>query len=130
MTAERIRLEIISQNIANANTTHGLDGKPYQRQQVVFQEALDHQQKNSGGVNDGSTMVQVARIQKDTRPPRMVYIPGHPDADASGMVAMPDINVHEEMADYLTASRAYEANLAVVKNARALAMQTLSIGKR
>lgn len=130
MTAERIRLEVIAQNIANANTTHGLDGKPYQRQQVVFQEALENQQKSAGGANDRSTTVQVARIQKDTRPPRLVYIPGHPDADASGMVAMPDINIHEEMADYLTASRAYEANLAVVKNARSMAMQTLSIGKR
>ena len=73
--------------------------------------------------------MQIARIQKDPRPPRMVYNPSHPDANAQGMVAMPDINIHEEMVDMIASSRAFEANLAVVKNARTMAMQTLSIGK-
>ena len=71
----------------------------------------------------------MARIDKDPRPSEMVYEPGHPDADADGMVAMPNVNVNEEMADMIAASRAFEANLAVVKNARAMALQTLSIGK-
>ena len=74
--------------------------------------------------------MRVARIQKDERPFRLVHLPGHPDADASGMVAMPNVNIHEEMADLIAASRAFEANLAVVRNARTLAMQTLAIGKR
>ncbi len=130
LNAERIRLEVIAQNIANANTTRGANGLPYQRQQVVFQAALaDAQNRQNGGGLQTQT-VQVAKIQSDNRPPRSVYIPGHPDADANGMVSMPDINTYEEMADYLTASRAYEANLAVVKNARNMALQTLSIGKR
>jgi flagellar basal-body rod protein FlgC len=71
----------------------------------------------------------VARIDKDTRAPVMVYEPGHPDADASGMVATPNISIPEEMADMISASRSFEANLAVVKSSRAMALQTLSIGK-
>lgn len=129
LDAERVRMEVISQNIANANTTRDVDGKPYQRQQVVFQSVLDQQQRlNATGAN--SSGVQVARIEKDLRPPRLLFEPGHPDADANGMVATPDISIHEEMADLMVASRAFEANLAVVRNARSMALQTLSIGKR
>ena len=128
LNAERIRMDVISENIANANTTKGVDGKPYQRQQVVFESVLNTQQASD---NPGSApqMVQIARIEKDPRPPRMVYNPTHPDANAQGMVAMPDINIHEEMVDMIASSRAFEANLAMVKNARSMAMQTLSIGK-
>ena len=126
LDAERTRLDVISENIANANTTHGVDGKPYQRQHVIFETALS--QAQAGGTNPSA--VTVARIEQDSRPARMVFNPGHPDADKeSGMVAMPDINIQEEMADMIAASRAFEANLAVVKNARSMAMQTLSIGK-
>lgn len=126
LTAERTRLDVISQNIANAHTTHGPDGKPYQRQVVVFESVL---QKAMDGGPDTPTL-QVARIEKDPRPPEMIYEPGNPDADEHGMVAMPNINIHEEMADLISASRAFEANLAVVRNARTMAMQTLGIGKR
>ena len=129
LEAERVRMEVISQNIANANTPRGADGLPYQRQQVVFETLLDQQGgANSGGA--GGAGIQVARIEKDQRAPRMVFDPSHKDADSSGMVAMPDINIHEEMADLITAQRAFEANLAVVRNARTMAMQTLAIGKR
>jgi flagellar basal-body rod protein FlgC len=128
LDAERIRMDVISQNIANVNTTRGIDGKPYQRQEVVFENVLKAQQ-SSDDPTSGSQMVEIARIQKDSRPPRMVYNPGHPDADAHGMVAMPDINIHEEMVDMIASSRSYEANLAVAKNAHALAMSALSIGK-
>jgi flagellar basal-body rod protein FlgC len=130
LNAERVRLEVIAQNIANANTTRGPDGKAYQRQQVVFQSVLNDRLNPSAGAGTNSYNVEVAAIQKDGRLPRQIYNPGHPDADAQGMVAVPDINIHEEMADLLTASRAFEANLAVVKNSRAMAMQTLAIGKR
>jgi flagellar basal-body rod protein FlgC len=126
--AERVRMAIASQNIANANTSKGIDGKPYQRQQVVFESVMAAKESAYNG-NDAQK-VQVARIEKDERPPRMVPMPGHPDADANGMVAMPNINIHEEMADMIVSSRAYEANLAVVRNARSMAMQTLNIGKR
>ncbi|MGA2175601.1 MAG: flagellar basal body rod protein FlgC [Verrucomicrobiota bacterium] len=128
LDAERIRMDVISQNIANANTTKGADGKPYQRQEVVFETVLRAQQ-DSNGATSGPQSVQIARIQKDSRPPRLVYNPGHPDADSNGMVAMPDINIHREMVDMIASSRSYEANLAVVKNARAMALQALSIAK-
>jgi flagellar basal-body rod protein FlgC len=127
LDAENTRLEVISQNIANAHTTHDVDGQPYQRRVVVFESVL----KNALGGDPASTLptMQVARVEKDTREPLHVYDPGNPEADARGMVAMPNINIHEEMADLISASRTYEANLAVVKNARSMAMQTLQIGK-
>jgi flagellar basal-body rod protein FlgC len=127
LDAEQTRLDVISENIANANTSHGVDGKPYQRQVVVFESAL---QQAMGA--DGETQVptlRVAGIEKDQRPPVQIYDPGNPDSDANGMISLPNINIHEEMADLISASRTFEANLAVVKNARAMALQTLSIGK-
>lgn len=126
LNAERTRLDVISENIANAHTTRGPDGKPYQRQVVVFETALQQALDGGGQV----PTLRAARIQKDSRPPQLIYEPGHPDADARGMVALPNINIHEEMADLIAASRAFEANLAVVKNARSMALAALSIGKR
>jgi flagellar basal-body rod protein FlgC len=128
LDAERIRMDVVAQNIANANVTRDVDGKPYQRREVVFESVLNALQ-NSDGPDTGTKNVQIARVQKDSRPPRMIYNPGHPDANAQGMVAMPNINIHEEMVDMIASSRSYEANLAVIKNARTMAMQALSIGK-
>lgn len=127
LEAERTRLDVVSENIANAYTTRCPDGKPYQRRVVVFESALQQALGSSGQAQ--TPTLQVSRIEKDPRPPILVPMPGHPDADANGMVAMPRIDVHEEMADLISASRAFEANLAVVKNARAMALQTLSIAK-
>lgn len=127
LDAEQTRLDVISQNIANANTAHGTDGKPYQRQVVVFESALKSAMNSDGGPQ--TSPLQVARIEKDPRPPLQVYDPGSPDADGNGMVALPNINIHEEMADLISASRTYEANLAVVKNSRSMAMETLAIGR-
>jgi flagellar basal-body rod protein FlgC len=128
LDAERIRMDVVAQNIANANVTRDVDGKPYQRQEVVFESVLRAQQ-DSDSPDAASQTVQIARVQKDARPPRMVYNPGHPDANPQGMVAMPNINIHQEMVDMIASSRSYEANLAVVKNARTMAMQALSIGR-
>jgi flagellar basal-body rod protein FlgC len=128
LDAERIRMDVVAQNIANANVTRDVDGKPYQRQEVVFESVLCALQ-DSDSLDAGAKTVQIARVQKDARPPRMIYNPGHPDANAQGMVAMPNINIHEEMVDMIASSRSYEANLAVVKNARTMAMQALSIGR-
>jgi flagellar basal-body rod protein FlgC len=126
LDAEHTRLDVISQNIANAHTTHDVDGQPYQRRVVVFESVL----KNAMGSDQANLpSLQVARVEKDSRPPIHVYDPGNPEADARGMVALPNINIHEEMADLISASRTFEANLAVVKNARTMAMQTLAIGK-
>ncbi len=122
-------MAVASQNIANANTTRGIDGKAYQRQQVLFKSVMAQKESMFNGMDPQK--VEVSKIETDGRPPRMVHIPGHPDADpATGMVAMPNVNIHEEMADMIVSSRAYEANLAVVRNARSMALQTLNIGKR
>jgi flagellar basal-body rod protein FlgC len=127
LDAEQTRLDVISQNIANVNTAHGVDGKPYQRQVVVFESALQQAVNNNEGVQ--MPALQVARVEKDTSPPIQIYNPGSPDADKNGLVSMPNINIQEEMADLISASRSYEANLAVVKNSRSMAMETLAIGK-
>jgi flagellar basal-body rod protein FlgC len=129
LNAERIRMEVVSQNIANANTTRGPNGLPYQRQQVVFETVMQQRLSGSGLATGLPQAVKVARMQSDTRAPRTVYSPGHPDADATGMVKMPNVNIHEEMADLITSSRSYEANLAVIKNARQMALQTMAIAK-
>ena len=127
LNAERMRMEVVSQNIAHANTTRGVDGKPYQAQHVIFENVLEKARHVGGAVPHS---VVVTRIEKEQGPPRLVYEPGHPDANAEGMVAMPDINVHQEMVELIASSRAFEANLAVLKNARNMAAQTLGIGKR
>jgi len=128
-SAERLRMDIVGQNIANAHVTRGLDGTPYQRQQVVFESVLSAARALENG-RGRLQAVQVARVEVDPRGPKLVFNPGHPDANENGMVAMPNVNVHEEMVDMIAASRAFEANLAVVKTARSMAMQTLNLGKR
>ncbi len=128
LDAEHTRFDIVSQNIANAQVTHAADGGPYRRQQVVFESLLTG---NTTGSNPGEVQtVKVSRIEKDTRPFREVFDKDHPDADARGMVRYPNVNVHEEMVDLIASSRAFEANLAVVKNARQMAQQAMAIGKR
>ena len=124
--AEKVRMEVISQNIANANTTNTPDGGPYQRQVVRFETILKNEFDSTNAVHQ----VRVAGIENDSRPYRQVYQPGHPDADPeSGMVKFPNVSIHEEMADLITSSRATEANLAIIRTARQMALQTLSIGK-
>jgi|TARA_B100000959_G_scaffold120477_1_gene126554 flagellar basal-body rod protein FlgC len=124
--AEKVRMEVISQNIANANTTNTPDGGPYRRQVVRFETIL----KNEFDATNAVQEVRVAGIENDSRPYRNIYQPGHPDADPeSGMVKFPNVSVHEEMADLITSSRATEANLAIIRTARQMALQTLSIGK-
>jgi flagellar basal-body rod protein FlgC len=128
LQAERIRMDVVAQNLANVHTTRGPDGQPYQRQQVHFAAVFQDQLARTQGLPP--QRVVVTRIEADRRPPKLVFQPDHPDADSRGLVALPDISMHEEMADLIVASRAFEANLAVIKNARAMALQELSIGKR
>ena len=130
LNAERIRMDVVSQNIANVNTTRGLNGRPYQRQQVIFESVLKNAAQPGAAPGAQPESVRVTRVETAKRPPRLVYQPGHPDADGNGMVALPNVNIHEEMVDLMAASRAFEANLSVVKTAKSMALQTLSIGKR
>lgn len=126
LNAQKTRLDVVAQNIANAQTTHGPDGRPYQRRLVSFESELLHQQGQSGPSLQG---VKVAQITSDTTPGQRIYDPQNPDAGSDGMVQMPNVNLAFEMVDLMTASRAYEANLSVVKNAKQMAMKTLDIGK-
>ena len=128
--AERIRMEVITQNIANANTTKAENGEPYRRQLVHFESILRNKMgRKSDLPSNNLSEVQASKIIEDSRPFPEVYQPGHPDADENGMVKYPNVHIHEEMADLISASRAYEANMAVIKTSRTLAMQTLNMGK-
>jgi len=128
--AERIRMEVISQNIANANTTKAEDGEPYRRQLVHFDAILRKQMGQKADLpSNNLSEVRASRIIEDSRPFREVYQPGHPDADENGMVKYPNVHIHEEMADLISASRAYEANMSVIRTSRTLAMQTINMGK-
>jgi|TARA_B100001105_G_scaffold226244_1_gene196161 flagellar basal-body rod protein FlgC len=128
--AERIRMEVISQNIANANTTKAENGEPYRRQLVHFDTILRNKMGRPNDVaSNNLSQVEATKIIEDSRPFREVYQPGHPDANKDGMVRYPNVHIHEEMADMISASRAYEANMAVIRTSRTLAMQTINMGK-
>ena len=123
-------MEVISQNIANANTTKTDEGGPYRRQMVHFDTMLRNQMKFNNDVSSNNlSEVRASKIIEDSRPFREVYQPGHPDANDNGMVLYPNVKVHEEMADLISASRAYEANMSVIRTSRMMAMQTLNMGK-
>jgi flagellar basal-body rod protein FlgC len=128
LNAQKTRLDIVAQNIANAQTTRTPEGGPYQRQVVSFEtELVRREGAAAGGVSLQS--VRVGGITADRTPGQQVYNPQHPDAGPDGLVTMPNVNLAYEMVDLITASRAYEANLSVVKNARQMAMKALEIGK-
>jgi len=129
LNAEKLRLDIIGQNIANAHTTKGPDGKPYQRQVVSFEAQLMNLGRDAGGGMKTGVGVQIRDIVSDESKGNMIKIPGHPDADENGMVQMPNVNLTHEMVDMIAASRAYEANLQVVKTSKQLAQNAIRMGK-
>lgn len=118
MAAHRLRLDLIAQNIANAESTRSADGGPYKRKMAVFREVA-----SLGGV-------EVAGVARDASEPRRVYDPQHPDADASGYVAYPNVDVVREMVDMISATRAYEACVTSFNTAKAMAEKALEIGRR
>ncbi len=128
LQAQRTRLDIIAQNIANAQTTRGPNGQPYARQVVSFESELI---KRMGDSTTAPALrgVHVSQVTSDPRPGPSVHNPSHPDADAEGFVRMPNVNMAMEMVDLISATRAYEANLSVVKAGRDMATKTLDIGR-
>jgi flagellar basal-body rod protein FlgC len=124
LQAEKIRLECTLQNIVNAQTTKGPDGKAYQKQSPVFESVLD---KNLD--KNGLQAVKVSKILKDDSQGEKIYRPGHPHADEKGMVEMPNVKMPEEMVNMISSSRCFEAVLGAANIAESLARKTLSIGK-
>lgn len=134
LTAQRLRMDTISQNIANANTTRTEDGTPYRRKSVIFQERADgvpfseyltaaSREKIAGNG------VRVAKIVEDGTPFKKVYDPGHPDADTEGYVEMPNVDIITEMVNMISATRAYEANVTSINTTKSLALKALEIGR-
>lgn len=132
LRANRLRMNITSSNLANANTTRTAEGGPYRRKDAVFSAAplpASFGRMLTDRLQQSLRTVEVAGIQTDPRPPRTVYDPGHPDADAKGIVKMPNVNMIEEMVDMITASRAYEAGVTTLGTIKAMADKALQIGK-
>jgi flagellar basal-body rod protein FlgC len=133
LTAEKLRMDVISRNIANVNTTRTANGTPYRRQVVVFQ-AMDKQMPFSEYLSDASKTligsgVKVTGIIEDKTPFKSVYDPGHPDADEKGYIKMPNVDVMTEMVNMISASRAYEANVTAINSAKSMALKALEIGR-
>ena len=139
LTAQRMRQDVISNNIANATTTRTSEGGPFRRSRVILRPRVDQPYWKSpftparldNGVGEG---VRVVEIQKDMdSEPRLVWDPEHPDAIKSGpragYVEMPNVNVVNEMVDMISASRSYEANIAVVNGAKTMFQQAINIGR-
>ncbi len=129
LDAESRRMEVIANNVANAQTTRGKDGKVFRRQEVVFAAKLVREMERQGTA-DGLGGVEIQKIVEDGRPPKRVYRPGHPEADGEGFVSLPNINVVEEMVDMMGAARSYEANLAAIKMSRGMADRAIEMMKK
>ncbi|SHE59150.1 flagellar basal-body rod protein FlgC [Thermoanaerobacter uzonensis DSM 18761] len=133
LTAERVRMDVISQNIANVNTTRTSQGGPYRRKLVIlkeiqpdsFESILDKVKGKYSGKG-----VEVVQISEDVQTPlRRVYDPGHPDADQNGYVEYPNVNIVSEMVDMISATRAYEANVTAFNASKAMFQKSLEIGR-
>jgi flagellar basal-body rod protein FlgC len=135
LTAERLRMDVTAENLANAQTTRGADGQPYRRKEVVLAEVqsggFGSQLAKAIGAGSASGSqpggVEVAGITQDQTPGKLVYDPGHPDADADGYVRMPNVDTVAEMVDLISASRAYEANVTAMNAAKQMFSKTLDL---
>jgi flagellar basal-body rod protein FlgC len=132
MTAQRTRMNTASSNLANATTTETPGGGPFKRLDVILKSAQATggiSGASAGGATPAVNGVMVDGIIQDQSPPRLEYDPGHPDANADGYVAYPNVNIVEEMVDMITASRAYEAGVNSLNTAVTMAERALTIGK-
>ena len=134
LTAQQLRMDVISQNIANVDTTRTETGEAYKRKTVLFQERSnkysfsDYFNESVSRTNSGNG-VRVTKIVEDQTPGARVYEPGHPDADEDGYVTKPNVNIVEEMVNMISASRSYEANVTAISNTKAMIARTLEIGR-
>lgn len=134
LTAQRLRMDTISQNIANINTTRTENGTPYRRREVILEERKGSDSfasilsGESNKLNDGQG-VRVSKIVEDSSDFRKVYDPGHPDADQDGYVSMPNVDIVTEMVNMISATRSYEANVTSINATKSMALKALEIGK-
>lgn len=147
MQANRLWIDVISNNIANANTTRTANGEPFRRQQPIFGEMVNQEMMMNGQSNAGFEFpgeegaetnkpplfwgkgVQAMAITGDPSPFKVVFNPGHPDADANGFVRMPNVSIIHEMVDMLAAQRNYDAGVQIVNAAKAMGQKALEIGR-
>jgi flagellar basal-body rod protein FlgC len=133
MTAQRTRMNVAAMNLANRSTTRSAEGGPYRRREVVLETVpMNHGFDGAmkAAMNEGPALgVRVQNVVESTEDPMLVYDPGHPDADAAGYVAMPNIDSISEMVDLMGAARAYEAGTNVLSTVRSMAEQALRIGR-
>ena len=136
LTAQRLRMDTISENLANVNTTRTEDGTPYRRKTVIFQEQNSNapfssylSRESSRYFTGSSGGVRVSQIVEDRTPFKSIYDPGHPDADENGMVQMPNVDAVTEMVNMISATRAYEANVTAINATKSMASKALEIGK-
>jgi len=124
-------MDIVAENIANAESTRTEDGGPYQRRQVIFetipQQGSFNHVFSSSLKSQQSQTVKVADVIKDERPPQQLYDPSHPDADSKGMVKFPNVNTVEEMVDLNSAARGFESNVTVMQASKRMFMKTLEL---
>lgn len=132
LSAQRLRMDVVAENVANIDTTRTANGEPYRRRYVVFQERDNPQFSDylndsiSGAAGAG---VRVATIEEDTEDFQLEYNPTHPDADEFGYVRLPNVDLVQELVDMMSATRSYEANATVFNATKGMAMTALEIGK-
>lgn len=132
LTAQRIRMNLISCNLANVNTTRTPQGGPYKRQEAVFAACSEPRSFNNMldmEISGNRAGVKVVDVINDTGPSPIKYDPGHPDADEKGYVKLPNVNLIEEMVNMISATRSYEANVTAVNASKKMALKALEIGR-
>lgn len=137
LTAEKTRIDVISKNMANVNTTRTNGGVPYRRQVPVFQEQSNNSfaqflSKEIGKKDRGTEAggVNITKIVEDDTPFKLKYEPGHPDANSDGYVEMPNVDTVKEMVDLISAQRGYDANITAINSSKSMLMKALDIGGR
>ena len=133
LTAQKTRIDIISKNMANVNTTRSTGGMPYRRQMVVFEEQRgpsfsSYLEKHTNRFNGKG--VEISEIVEDTTPFKLKYEPGHPDANEDGYVMRPNVDMVTEMVNMIDAQRAYEANITAINGTKSMLMKALEISRR
>lgn len=127
LTAQRTRMQVVSANLANAETTRTAEGGPYRRRVVIFEPTPGDPTRFSLALSRQLEGVRVSAVELDDAPPILRHQPGHPHADAQGYVSYPNITLPAEMADLMSAVRSYQANLTVIQSVRNLFRQTLNL---